>query len=142
MREIEVFNATRTYLAVNGFTVLQLVPPGGQAPISVTFDDGTRKRTCYPDLIAWKDGTLWIGELKAGFSGSDYEKLLAILSFGDAQLRECALAQLGNVVTPEMPIEGILCHSDIESCARIGVHQLIFQRQTSTLVRPRSVGTR
>ena len=131
LTEIEVFNATRAYLAAGRFTVLQLVPPGGQAPISLTFHDGIRKRTCFPDLIAWKTDTLWIGELKSGFSAADHDKIRALLLYAEPQLRECMEARLMGVASDQSSIKGVLCHSDTGTPRKVDVHQLIFAEPTA-----------
>ena len=84
--EIGVFNKTRTLLNKLHLDVFQLVPPGGQAPLSLTYQmsNCSRKKTIYPDLIAADDSFLYIGELKPKYSSSDAQKLNQISQSTDA----------------------------------------------------------
>ncbi len=89
--ETRLCNRLHNYLLVNNFTILQLICPGSQATISVTYTTEDKvKKTLFPDLIAVKDATIVIGEIKPNFSRSDKKKLLSIKysSDGERKLRE------------------------------------------------------
>ncbi len=83
--ETRIANAIRTYLRANGYEIVQLVCPGGQATYSVSWldADGTRK-TCYPDLLCVRD-ELVVGEFKTRRSASDRRKLLNMRSSATAR---------------------------------------------------------
>jgi hypothetical protein len=125
LSETAVFNGIRAYLAKNEFKVIQLVPPGGQAPISITFDDGTRRRTCYPDLIAIKNDCLLIGELKPGYSQADHQKLKLILDCAADELRHSLKSWAPNSETDLFNLIGVLCHSNAAALPATTVHQLV-----------------
>ena len=78
--ETEIFNKVRQILQASELEVLQLVPPGGQAPFSLTYLDEElgRKRTVYPDLIARNDNYVFVGEMKPRYSREDLIKLTSI----------------------------------------------------------------
>jgi hypothetical protein len=121
---MEVFNAVRAHLQTIGATTLQLVPPGGQAFISVTFKQDEQRRTCFPDLIAWSNRTLFLGELKPKFSEQDRLKVIDILELGvDPLIRRCERA-LGSGEIDE--VRGLLCHAQAGVAPAQGVMQWIF----------------
>lgn len=125
MTETEVFNAVRSYLATLGAVSLQLVPPGGQASISITFTQDGRRKTCFPDLIAWLDGTIWVGELKPRYSEQDRQKVANILEFGS----EILIERCRRII--EMPIgnvKGVLCHGQIDPPIAHGMAQWVFHQ--------------
>jgi hypothetical protein len=94
--ETKIGNRLRRFLQHHKHTVLQLVTPGGQAPISISYTgpDG-RVRTCFPDLISVSHDCLeiWVGELKPLFSAADKRKLARIADSVDGVARVIALVE-------------------------------------------------
>lgn len=106
--------------------------------MSVTFSDGRRRRTCFPDLIVWRSDVLWVGELKSAFSRVDYEKVCTLLSLGSEPLREFIDAR--HPQCRDRSIRGILCHSDDRAGAVAEVYQLVFARDGSSKCVPPLAG--
>ena len=131
--EIGVFNKTRALLGQLELEVLQLVPPGGQTPLSLTFSPAAnaRKKTVYPDLLAVDDQFLYVGELKPGYSKSDAQKLHEIGSSPDAFHNICRLAQARCSGTfPDSPILVLLLlHEQLAAPVHDNLFQIIFSRQ-------------
>jgi hypothetical protein len=126
MREIEVFNCARAFLAREGFRVIQLVPPGGQTPLSVSFSVEEKRKTVFPDLLAIRNGCLWVGELKPRFDCRDYKKLILLRANGERQLREiCVRATRDDHKICQ--VNYVLCHSEGSSPACPLVFQWIFE---------------
>jgi len=82
-RESSVANRLRAYLLKNHYRIVQLVTPGGQCPISLSYTVDGRKKTCFPDLICFSPDKILIGEIKANFSLRDKIKLLQIKNSPD-----------------------------------------------------------
>lgn len=126
LTEVEVFNATRSYFISNDCQIIQLVAPGGQAPVCLSFNDGTKPRTCFPDLLAIAYNVLWVGELKSTYSEADYAKVKLMLSHGKDELRRRLTEWVGSHKAEQVVICGVLCHSDSSATRKPNVHQLIF----------------
>ena len=77
MDEISVFNNFRNLLKSTDIDVLQLVPPGGQAPLSLTYESRTtqQKKIIFPDFLGINKNNILLGELKPKFSKDDFLKL-------------------------------------------------------------------
>ena len=77
MDEISVFNNFRNLLKSSDINVLQLVPPGGQAPLSLSYTSDTTKtkRIIFPDFLGVSKNNILLGELKPKFSKNDFLKL-------------------------------------------------------------------
>lgn len=129
MQEIDVFNAVRGYLIAETFKVIQLVPPGGQAPLSVSYLHEGKRRTIFPDMLALKDRTVWVGEFKPMLDMADYAKLQDLaLSGGDAVLDLCVRVTKGNC-----PIEEVrytLCHGENNTHPVPATYQWVFNAST------------
>lgn len=132
--EIGVFNRTRELLGRFQLEVLQLVPPGGQTPLSLTFSPfpKARRKTVYPDLLAIDDRFLYVGELKPRYSKSDAQKLNEIESSPDAFKNLCRLAQARcSGAFPESPVLApILIHEQETAPIHDNLFQLIFSPQS------------
>ena len=90
--ETSIVNALRSWLSTNGYQLIQLIAPGGQATYSVSYTSslGDRK-LCYPDLICIKEGAIIVGEVKPLFSKSDYEKLTSMSDSDDFHMKVASI---------------------------------------------------
>jgi len=79
-KEINLCNLLRNYLINNNSNIIQLVSPGGQANLSITYNlSSGKKKTIFPDLIAIFNNNIIIGEIKPKYSINDEAKLLSLL---------------------------------------------------------------
>lgn len=124
LSELQVFNAVRQRLRELDATVLQLVAPGGQAPLGVTISKPQGRRTCYPDLIAHMDHPLLIGEMKPRYSAADHQKVVSMKTFGSTALFGLLRRQQPRLVATE--IAGLLCHSQTNYPELDDVGQWVF----------------
>ena len=131
MLEIDVFNSARAWLAQEGAAVIQLVPPGGQAPLSLSFKVEDKLRTVFPDLLVLKEEVIWVGELKPKFDRRDHAKLKLLREFAAPQIRDVC----GRMLRQNLgaySISYVLCHSDAASSACDFAYQWIFGRDDFT----------
>lgn len=128
MDEMDVFNATRSHLRNLAASVFQMVPPGGQAPFSITFHDGNRRRTCYPDFLVVHAGQILVGEMKPRYSVADYRKLIEVTSFGAEQTRGL-LMRNGYAIPPNIDVVGVLCHAQSTAPPVPRIDQWIFSAE-------------
>lgn len=126
MLEIDVFNKARTWLAQESATVIQLVPPGGQAPLSLTFNVNGKLRTVFPDILALRRGVIWVGELKPKYDRNDHVKLKLIRDFASKQIQDICGRVSGQDLGSSL-ISYVLCHSDNRSLPCDVVYQWIFE---------------
>ena len=136
--EIDVFNDLRSFLSNTQLEVLQLVPPGGQAPLSLTFtpNGAERPKTVYPDLIAFDSTSIYLGELKPRFSKADVEKLMSIKSSKDAFKKICqTLQNKGDSPFPDKPkLVFLLVHTQENAPQFEGIFQLVFQVNNNIII--------
>ena len=126
MLEIDVFNCARSYLAREGFTVIQLVPPGGQAPFSISFKIEGAQRTVFPDILAIRNGIIWVGEMKPKFDQADHEKLILLHTLAEQEIRSLCERVMKSDLS-DHTANYVLCHSDSASLACPSIYQWIFQ---------------
>ncbi|MCH9297427.1 hypothetical protein QM637_10105 [Pantoea allii] len=114
--EISLANEFRYYLEDNGWCIYQLVCSGGQAHMSISFNDLGFNKTVYPDVIALKDHTIMLGEIKNYYCEADREKLLEV------SLSEVAKKRVRKIISMRSGIEADkldiifnLIHSDSKS---------------------------
>ena len=124
LSEMQIFNAVRQRLRELDATVLQLVAPGGQAPLGINITTPNGRKNCYPDLIAYLDGHLLVGEMKPRYSKADHEKVVLMKTYGSKALlgllhRRYPLLLVDNVV-------GLLCHSQVRFPQTDDVGQWVF----------------
>lgn len=120
--------------------VLQLVSPGGQAALSLTFcgRGGTRK-TIFPDLILMTPTAIVIGECKPYFSKVDYDKLVELNEFGKAEILSFWNRRKPIGYTSAPLIQMVLCHASRNPIARPIVYQWVMQGDIFEVISP-SVG--
>lgn len=138
LTETDVFNDLRALLSNTELQVLQLVPPGGQAPLSLTYTPtgAERPKTVYPDLIAYDDTSIYLGELKPRFSKADVEKLMSIQSSEDALDRICRMVKnKGKTPPPKYPnVVFLLVHTQEDAPQVEGIVQVVFLRKDGTVL--------
>jgi hypothetical protein len=126
-REIELANLLRDYLRKNEAQIIQLVSPGGQATVSLTYQDSLGKaKTIFPDLLAIHEKNILIAEIKPKYSRDDEIKLLAIKDSinGFEKIRNIVIRRLGHFYK-EYPIRLMLVHGQSQSVSS-QVDQLIL----------------
>ena len=74
MNESNITESINKFLLENNYEVIQCIYPGGQGGIYFKIQGNI----IYPDIICFKDRTLYIGENKSLFDESDEEKLLLL----------------------------------------------------------------
>lgn len=111
--EILVANQLRNYLIEENWRIFQLISPGGQAHFSFSFNIQEKRKTIFPDLIAYKDNLVLFGEIKPKFDEKDKEKLLEIGNSDEAKsvLRK-VLARRLNGLSTTFQIVLVLIHGD------------------------------
>lgn len=125
--ETRVANAVYQYLTKIHATVIQFVPPGGQARISLTYHTSKRRRTIYPDLLAIFEGAIWVGEIKPRFSKSDKEKLLELqLSEDGETVVRSAVSRNLRSPCDGIPVRYCLLHGDVNATADPAIAQICF----------------
>lgn len=125
MLEIDVFNSARSYLAREDFNVIQLVPPGGQAPFSISFKIEGIQKTVFPDLLAVRNGIVWVGEMKPKFDQADHDKLANLHAFAEQEIRSLC-ERVMKIDLADHTVNYVLCHSDNTSLACPSTYQWIF----------------
>lgn len=141
--EIAVFNKLRQLLISNLSNTLQLVPPGGQAPLSITFSAGGNRRSIFPDLLTCFDSDIIVGEMKPIFSKEDAIKLQKLMTAEDGMREILSLVSRRTGKSLEMKnahIHFVLIHSGAFKAAPRGINQLRFSGDdvfiNNTLVDP------
>lgn len=133
--ETDIFNDLRSALGKTNLEILQLVPPGGQAPLSLTYkpSGAERSKTIYPDLIAFDHNAIYLGELKPKFSKSDVDKLRSIQNSSDAFEKVCQVAQKKGSITlsKEPRLVLLLVHAQENAPKVDGIVQLVFLENDS-----------
>ena len=129
--ECQIANNFRNYLTEKSYNIVQLIYPGGQASISINYtNDYGEKKFCYPDVIAFSNNEILIGEIKPRFSGDDYKKLI--------RLKNSILTNIYNIIEryskcniDTLPISYCLIHKQHSppEC-QFGIKQYIFHNGT------------
>lgn len=112
--ETRLVNQLREHLLSNKFTIAQLVSPGGQCHLSISFTDSKtgKKRTAFPDLVCFSDKEIIIGEVKPKFSKADKSKLLSLKSSADADLNIRKTLSRKYSELENLPLIYLLIHGD------------------------------
>lgn len=82
--ETQIVNKLRAYLVVNGWHIIQLVSPGGQAHFSISYKMNGKLKNIFPDLIACSNNEILIAEVKPTFDLDDHNKLLELKNSEEA----------------------------------------------------------
>lgn len=125
--ETRVANAVYKYLQDLKADVVQLVPPGGQARVSITFSANGAKRTIYPDVLALFEGMIWVGEMKPRFSLADKRKLIELRTSSDGidSVRSVVSRYL-RTPCDGFPLSFCLFHGDVHADEDPEIAQLCF----------------
>lgn len=75
MDERFITRSIKQYLKKENYYIIQCIPPGGQGGIHFKVEN----KIMYPDIIAFKNETMIIGESKPDYSESDHAKLNRLL---------------------------------------------------------------
>lgn len=121
--EISLANDFRYYLEENGWYIYQLVCSGGQAHMSISYNDNGCNKTVYPDVIASKGCTVMLGEIKNYYCEADREKLLGISLSEVAKKRVRRIISLrSGIAADKFDIVFNLIHADSKSlpCCCVG----------------------
>ena len=122
--EMQIFNAVRQRLRELDATVLQLVAPGGQAPLGINITTPSGRRNCYPDLIAYLNGYLLVGEMKPRYSKADHDKVILMKAYGSSALLGLLHRRHPTFLVAE--VVGLLCHSQVSYPQLTDVGQWVF----------------
>jgi Holliday junction resolvase len=125
--EIGLVNQIRVKLVDDGWSIIQLVCSGGQAHFSISYAMGGRLKNIYPDIVAFNDKNILIGEIKEKFDKNDYLKLLELKSSGEGlkkllksvSLRTGESYQIKNILF-------YLVHSQAEPSPVRHIHQFAY----------------
>ena len=75
MNEAFITRSIKIFLKKENYYIIQCIPPGGQGGIHFKVEN----KIMYPDIIAYKDNVMIIGESKPKYSESDNLKLNKLL---------------------------------------------------------------
>jgi len=81
MNEAFITRSIKNFLKKENYYIIQCIPPGGQGGIHFKVEN----KIMYPDIIAYKDDLMIIGESKPKYSESDNLKLNKLLLSEKAQ---------------------------------------------------------
>lgn len=128
--ETVVANAVRVHLETVNARVLQLVSPGGQATLSITYSIPEGRKTVFPDVLAIYNHSILVGEIKANFSIADKRKLVALENSDSAReaIRRIVSAILKEPVD-QLAIRFALMHSDERATRDEQIEQFCFLPQ-------------
>lgn len=133
--ETRVANSVYKYLKDVNAEVIQLVAPGGQARVSITFSAKDKRRTVFPDVLAVLDGAIFVGEMKPRFSKSDKTKLNELRSSSDGlESIRSVVSRYLNRSFENYPLVFCLMHGDVTSVADSEIAQFCFAKD-GTVVR-------
>ncbi|WP_417681997.1 hypothetical protein [Pseudidiomarina aquimaris] len=133
--EILLVNKLRKMLLGNGYEILQLVCSGGQAHFSISYINQGKRKNTFPDLVAFDENNIFVGEVKSGFDESDYKKLLGLKAS-----KEALKSLLRNInirtkrVYSEHDIVFLLVHADSSSQPVPDVRQLVYHDSGFNLI--------
>ena len=126
--ETKICNLLHDYLFSEGYQIIQLVPPSGQAIFSITyFSLNFKRKTIFPDLIAVRRGEILIGEAKSDFSESDMHKLLEIeRSVVCREKIQRLISRVLKIESSTFEVQCILIHGNKSSPNNQLIRQLIL----------------
>lgn len=132
--EIQVVNKLRVELKKREWSIVQLVCSGGQAHFSVTYKYQGKNKTVFPDLVAYRDNQVIIGEIKELFDQDDHNKLTEL---SDSELAYKRITKNISIRTkaPQdiFSINYILINQDPDSVVSSQLAQLVLSEETFEL---------
>lgn len=127
--EIHLVNNLRLELKKKGWSIIQLVCSGGQAHFSITYKFEGKNKTVFPDLFAYKDNQIIIGEVKELFDQKDHDKLIELINSELAHLRITNNITIRTKVPQSrLLVNYILINQDINSQKFSKLDQLVFSK--------------
>lgn len=127
--ETRLCNWLRSLLEAEAHSIVQLIPPSGQATFSITYFCAIekRKKTVFPDLISVHKSIIFIGEVKEFFSEEDREKLLRIerSEHGVSKIKNL-VGRIKKMTTDDFSVKFILIHGDSKAKTTNDISQMIL----------------
>jgi hypothetical protein len=111
--EIQLVNKLRIKLVATDWNIIQLVCSGGQAHFSISYKQDGKLKNIFPDVVAFNNDNIFIGEVKENFDNNDYLKLLELRSSEDGlrKLLKVITMRSGNSYKKEDIIFSLVhCH--------------------------------
>ncbi len=141
--EIELVNKLRINLVDRGWTIIQLVCSGGQAHFSISYDKGGKLKNIFPDVVAFNDENIFVGEIKEKFDEGDYLKLLELKLADDGlrKLLKVVAMRSGNSYQQEDIIFSLV-NSQITFNPVQSIHQYVYSDGGFLLVAPLGLQTK
>ena len=136
-KEVEVSNLISRYFEDNAYSIVQLICPGAQASLSIRYTNqkGNRKVLAFPDVIAIKDDTIYIGEMKPKFSVRDKAKLLDMKYSIDAEEKiKNLLSRIVGLSFNDHKLKFILIHGDQNAKSDELISQIIVTTDSTIML--------
>jgi len=132
--EIQLVNKLRVELKERNWSIIQLVCSGGQTHFSVTYKCQGKNKTVFPDLVAFKEKQIIIGEIKELFDQKDHDKLIELY---DSELAYKIITKNISLRTKTeqdyFSIHYVLINQDLNSIVSSQLAQLVLSEETFEL---------
>ena len=135
LSEAEIACKVDSFLSLHMFKIVQLVYPGGQCRISITYEHNKKNKIIYPDLIAIKGNHILIGEIKQKFSQHDYSKIFSYITSPNFKNRLEEVLSRYQSLPPNLSYSYALIHSQPYQPQNL-IYQIIFSREELEIVPP------
>lgn len=135
--ETNIANLLYQYLLNKDVTIIQLVPPGGQATYSIRYTslESRKKKTIFPDLIALSEKIVLVGEIKPTFSQADETKLIELSKSIDGEANVRALVErICKQDLKQHKINFLLIHGDENKHIDSTILQLILTEKKASFI--------
>jgi hypothetical protein len=135
--EIQLVNNLRIKLVATDWNIIQLVCSGGQAHFSISYKKDGKLKNIFPDVVAFNNDNILIGEIKEKFDEGDYLKLLELRSSDDglSKLLKVIAMRSGHSYKKEDIIFSLV-HSQTTSKQVQAIHQYVYNNDNFNLISP------
>ena len=135
--EIQLVNKLRIKLVATDWNIIQLVCSGGQAHFSISYKQDGKLKNIFPDVVAFNNDSILIGEIKEKFDEGDYLKLLELRSSDDglSKLLKVIAMRSGHSYKKEDIIFSLV-HSQTTSKQVQAIHQYVYNNDNFNLISP------
>jgi len=125
--EIALVNKLRIKLVDSGWSIVQLVCSGGQAHFSISYRQDGKLKNIFPDVVAFNNDYILIGEIKEKLDENDYLKLLELSSSDEGlkKLLKVVSMRSGNTYQKEKIIFSLV-HSQLPPKSIKVIHQFVY----------------
>jgi hypothetical protein len=125
--EIELVNKFRINLVDSRWNIIQLVCSGGQAHFSISYRHNGKLKNIFPDVVAYNDEHILIGEIKEMFDENDYNKLLELKASDEGlkKLSKVISMRSGNTYEKQDIIFSLI-HSENPYPQIESIHQYVY----------------